>query len=467
MSSQGAAARSKPHNARVSDKHLRRVRMLLLLGSALVIVIGLGWGVFFAMRAKWVPVGVDVLLVGTGIAAACLTHRGRLKAASVTALGALFFVICGICITMDIPTYTTPRSTHHFLLALGACAYLLFRGESAWLRLGFPIAFFIAFIIFGSSFAGWAESPYLLPADVRVTGTWSNNILSIVTLCLVLHIMQADITARNAMESDLRAAVAQDQFILHFQPQMGEAGEVIGAEALVRWLHPERGMIPPGKFIPVAEESGLILPIGDWVLKKACTQLVAWAQDPATAGLTLAVNVSAHQFRQPDFVAQVMAIVERSGVQPARLKLELTESMLVKDVEDVIGKMSQLQARGVGFSLDDFGTGYSSLSYLKRLPLDQLKIDQSFVRDLLSDPNDMAIARTVVSLGQSLGLSVIAEGVETEGQRNWLSANGCHAFQGYLFSKPLPIAEFEAFTRRRHGDAQAQQPAAAVSAQPA
>jgi EAL domain-containing protein (putative c-di-GMP-specific phosphodiesterase class I) len=283
----------------------------------------------------------------------------------------------------------------------------------------------------------------------------------------VLHIMQADITARNAMESDLRAAVAQDQFILHFQPQMGEAGEVIGAEALVRWLHPERGMIPPGKFIPVAEESGLILPIGDWVLKKACTQLVAWAQDPATAGLTLAVNVSAHQFRQPDFVAQVMAIVERSGVQPARLKLELTESMLVKDVEDVIGKMSQLQARGVGFSLDDFGTGYSSLSYLKRLPLDQLKIDQSFVRDLLSDPNDMAIARTVVSLGQSLGLSVIAEGVETEGQRNWLSANGCHAFQGYLFSKPLPIAEFEAFTRRRHGDAQAQQPAAAVSAQPA
>jgi EAL domain-containing protein (putative c-di-GMP-specific phosphodiesterase class I) len=204
------------------------------------------------------------------------------------------------------------------------------------------------------------------------------------------------------------------------------------------------GMITPSEFIPLAEETGLILPLGQWVLETACRQLKAWSQCPALAHLTVAVNVSARQFRQPQFVDQVLGVLELTGANPARLKLELTESMLVTNIEDVISKVEALRAVGVGFSLDDFGTGYSSLSYLKRLPLDQLKIDQSFVRDILVDPNDAAISKMVVALAHSLGLTVIAEGVETLAQRNLLASQGCHAYQGYLFARPLPALDMEA-----------------------
>jgi len=195
----------------------------------------------------------------------------------------------------------------------------------------------------------------------------------------------------------------------------------------------------------LAEASGLILPLGRWVMQAACAQLAAWSSQPASSRLTLAVNVSAHQFREPDFVTQVLQILQHSGANPALLKLELTESLLAHSVEDIIAKMMELRGHGIGFSLDDFGTGYSSLAYLKRLPLDQIKIDQSFVRDVLTDPNDAAIARIIVALGESLGLEVIAEGVETEGQREFLARQGCHVYQGYLFSPPLPIADFDDF----------------------
>ncbi|MCF8184989.1 MAG: EAL domain-containing protein, partial [Polynucleobacter sp.] len=223
---------------------------------------------------------------------------------------------------------------------------------------------------------------------------------------------------------------------------------VTGAEALVRWRHPGRGMVSPIEFIALAEETGLIIDLGHWVLETACNQLLSWAGRSDMAHLMLAVNVSSVQFRKPDFVAQVLAILDQSGANPQRLKLELTESLMVDDVEDVIAKMAALKARGISFSLDDFGTGYSSLAYLKRLPLDQLKIDQSFVRDILIDPNDAAIARTIVALAESLGLSVIAEGVETESQRAFLVSSGCQAFQGYFFSRPVPVGSFEEYARR-------------------
>jgi EAL domain-containing protein (putative c-di-GMP-specific phosphodiesterase class I) len=250
------------------------------------------------------------------------------------------------------------------------------------------------------------------------------------------------------MEEDLRLALDQKHFLLHFQAQVVEDGRITGAEALVRWQHPQRGLVSPLEFIPLAEETGLILPLGHWVLETACTQLAVWAAQPEMAHLSVAVNVSARQFHHADFVAQVLTILEDTGANPHRLKLELTESLLVSNIEEIIEKMFVLKAKGVSFSLDDFGTGYSSLAYLKRLPLDQLKIDQSFVRDVLSDPNDAAIAKTVVALAQSLGLGVIAEGVETEGQRAFLARSGCHAYQGYLFSRPLPLQGFEALVRR-------------------
>jgi diguanylate cyclase (GGDEF)-like protein/PAS domain S-box-containing protein len=259
--------------------------------------------------------------------------------------------------------------------------------------------------------------------------------------------MQAVVTARAGLEEELRHGLSEDQFLLYYQPQVDGAGRMTGVEALVRWQHPQRGMVPPGEFIPLAEDSGLILPLGHWVLRTACGQLAAWASRPEMAHLVVAVNVSARQFKLPNFVEEVMAILDSTGARPPQLKLELTESMLLSDVEDIITKMTELKANGVGFSLDDFGTGYSSLTYLKRLPLDQLKIDQSFVRDVLTDPNDAAIAKAIITLGQSLGLAVIAEGVETEGQRDFLARHGCNAYQGYLFGRPCAAGDLAAAMR--------------------
>jgi len=251
--------------------------------------------------------------------------------------------------------------------------------------------------------------------------------------------MQATVLARAALDADLRQGLQRDELLLYYQPVVDGTSRIVGYEALLRWVHPARGMVAPGEFIGLAEQTGLILPIGQWVLRQACRQLVAWSRHPATQGLSLAVNVSARQFRQSDFVGQVQAILDETGADPQQLKLELTESVLISDVEDAIRKMTALRERGVRFALDDFGTGYSSLSYLKRLPLHQLKIDQSFVRDVLSDPNDAAIVRTILALARSMDLMAVAEGVETEGQRHFLLANGCTVFQGYLFGRPAPL----------------------------
>ncbi|GKT19313.1 EAL domain-containing protein [Acidovorax sp. SUPP2522] len=259
--------------------------------------------------------------------------------------------------------------------------------------------------------------------------------------------MQAVVTARAALEDDLRTAIAREEFLLHYQPQVDTMNRVVGVEALVRWPHAKRGMVPPGDFIPLAEETGLVLPLGRWVLHTACTLLASWQDEPSLSHLTMAVNVSSRQFHHAGFVDDVVRALVFTGAPADQLKLELTESLFVDDMETTIATMSALRAHGVGFSLDDFGTGYSSLSYLKRMPLDQLKIDQSFVRDLLSDPNDAAIVDTIIALSRSLGLNVIAEGVETGAQRNRLAQAGCQLYQGYFFSRPLPADVLERFLR--------------------
>ncbi|AVO42600.1 EAL domain-containing protein [Simplicispira suum] len=271
------------------------------------------------------------------------------------------------------------------------------------------------------------------------------------TLCFYDPSMHAQASERAALEVDMRAGLALDQFELYYQPQV-DHGRIIAAEALLRWHHPQRGFVSPASFIPMAEETGLILPLGQWVLEAACRQLAQWADDPQLAELSLAVNVSPRQFRQMGFVQQVLATLASTGAAARRLKLELTEGLLLHDVDDCVARMSELKSYGVGFSLDDFGTGYSSLSYLKRLPLDQLKIDQSFVRDVLTDPNDASIVRTILALGSSLGLQVVAEGVETQEQQAFLERHHCHAWQGYLLSRPVPAQEFAALVRA-HGAA--------------
>ncbi len=255
--------------------------------------------------------------------------------------------------------------------------------------------------------------------------------------------MQAALEARATLEADLRHALSQQQFKLFFQIQVNAVNHPIGAEALLRWLHPERGLVSPLQFIPLAEDTGLILPIGQWVLETACAQIRAWETNPLARELQLAVNVSARQFHQPDFVEQIRATLKKTGADPARLKLELTESVVLGNIDNAVAKMHELKGIGVHFSMDDFGTGYSSLSYLTQLPLDQLKIDQSFVRNIGTKPTDAVIVQTIIGMGNSLGMQVIAEGVENAEQREFLERHGCHAYQGYLFSKPIPVKEFE------------------------
>ena len=254
--------------------------------------------------------------------------------------------------------------------------------------------------------------------------------------------LQTAVNARAAIEAELRTAIKEKQFLLFYQPQI-DRGVVTGVEALVRWNHPVRSIVLPGEFIHVAEETGMIVPLGEWVLETACRQIAAWANARQTAHLMISVNISARQFRQPDFVERVLAIVNETGANPNNLKLELTESMLVESIDDLIEKMTVLKHHGLRFSLDDFGTGYSSLSYLRRLPIDQLKIDRSFVQNAFGDAGSGAIVQTVITLGQALSLPVIAEGVETEEQREFLASRGCHAYQGFLFSRPVPVEEFE------------------------
>ncbi len=256
--------------------------------------------------------------------------------------------------------------------------------------------------------------------------------------------MQVSINARVALENELHIAIKNKQFQLYYQIQVDDNRRPLGAEALIRWNHLERGLVSPAHFIPLAEATGLIIPIGKWVMETACAQLKAWQQHEPTRNLTLSVNVSARQFHESDFVTQVQTLVQHCEISPHRLKLEPTESVLLENIEETVSTMNALKDIGVHFSLDDFGTGFSSLQYLKKLPLNQLKIDQSFVKDLVAGSNDQAIVRTIIAMAHSLNLDVIAEGVETEEQQQILQHNGCNQYQGYLFGKPVPLDEFEA-----------------------
>lgn len=264
------------------------------------------------------------------------------------------------------------------------------------------------------------------------------------TICYFDPVMQTAATANATLTADLRQAFYEQQFVLYYQPQVGREGQMMGVEALLRWQRPS-GLVMPDDFIAQVEQSGLIFPLGDWILETACAQLLRWAGRPDTEKLSIAVNVSVRQFCHPEFVDQVMALIQRTGIRASRLKLELTESLLAVDIDVTIAKMGMLKDAGVTLSIDDFGTGYSALSYLKRLPLDQLKICRTFVKDVLTNPNDAAIARTIIGLAQSLGLELMAEGVETQAQRDFLIRHGCDNYQGHLFCEALPIGELDAF----------------------
>ena len=369
-----------------------------------------------------------------------LAYRNHTRLAGIFMAHVLIAMVA-VSALADIPANDAPRSVHLYILPIITAIFFLFSHEGIYLRVILPVIAAVIFLAFSTELPFLRQLDFIGSSAFTDPGVWINNITALSLTAVVVLLMRADFNARGTLESEMRRAIARGEFELHYQPQADRFGQVLGFEALLRWRHSSRGNISPSEFIPLAEETGLIIPIGDWVLRMACAQLLQWSRAPETADLTLAVNVSAVQFRQPDFVEQVKSIVRLSGARPEGLKLELTESALAEDLDVVLVRMQALRDFGIHWSLDDFGTGYSSLSSLKRFPFDQIKIDQSFIRDLLSDSRNMAIVDTIISLARSLDLAIIAEGVETEAQLDALDAAGCPHYQGYLFGKPMPAAE--------------------------
>lgn len=436
-----------PDLALIGQRRERRMRML---ASLVLLLVGSFWGVFFTQRGEWGIVLMDLLMILCGLGVFSLTLRNRVRLANLLLFGVIILVIIGTTLLMDPHTAAAPRATHLYLLPIAVAALMAFRDEQLWLRYGVAVLCLGLFTVLASS--SWSPtSAYHLPDEVRVTGSWLQSIAAMLMLFALLHILQSDTAERSLLDRDLDVALREQQFVLHYQPQLNRAGKVIGAEVLIRWQHPQRGLMAPGEFIDHAENTGIIIPIGQWVLEQAIRQLRCWKDDPLYADIGLAVNISQKQFRQSSFVADMLRLIDEHAIDARRLDLELTETLIVQDIDDLLRKMNALVERGVRFSLDDFGTGFSSLSHLKRLPLNTLKIDRSFVCDLLTDSSSQTIVRTVIALAQSMGMNVIAEGVETQAQQEFLLNNGCMQFQGYLFSKPLPLQAFTAFVERQNG----------------
>lgn len=436
-----------PDLALIGQRRERRMRML---ASLVLLLVGSLWGIFFSLRGEWGIVLMDLLMILCGLGVFILTLRNRVRLANLLLFGVIILVIVGTTLLMDPHTAAAPRATHLYLLPIAVAALMAFRDERLWLRYGVALFCLGLFTVLASS--SWSPtSAYHLPDDVRMAGSWVQSVAAMLMLFALLHILQSDAAERSMLDRDLHAALREQQFVLHYQAQLNSSGTVTGAEVLIRWQHPQRGLVPPAEFIGHAEKTGLIIPIGQWVLEQAFTQLRAWKDDPLYRDISLAVNISQKQFRQASFVTDMLGLIETYGIDARRLELELTETLIVHDIDDLMRKMAVLVERGVRFSLDDFGTGFSSLSHLKRLPLNTLKIDRSFVSDLLTDANSQAIVRTVIALAQSMGMTVIAEGVETQAQQQFLLSNGCMQFQGYLFSKPLPLQAFTAFVERQNG----------------
>lgn len=420
----------------------RRERRVRLLTCTMMMFMGLLWGLFFASQGLWLVAAMDVALFTFGLISLALTCLNRRHAANLVIFVSLLVILTGTAVLLDPPSAMAPRSTHLYLLPLGLIALVAFRDNDARLRYGVALSCLGAFVVLAASNTNFMPG-YAVPDTIRVPGNWVHALATAFVLTLLVNVLLTDATERSELEAELVQAVVLRQLELHYQPQVDAQGQVLGAEALLRWQHPTRGLVMPGQFIDLAEQTGLIVPIGQWVLETACAQLQAWSQHPVRASWCLAVNISQRQFRQPEFVPKLLELLHQHGFNPSRLELELTETILVDDIDDIKLKMLTLAAHGLRFSLDDFGIGYSSLSYLKRLPLNKLKIDQSFVADVLTEPNSAAIVRMVLALGSSMNLQVVAEGVETQEQRQFLLDNGCQEFQGYLFSRPVPVEVLE------------------------
>ncbi len=417
-----------------------RIQRLLRFGGAACVLHGLAWGFYYATHDLNVLACVlfALMLLGT----ACLYLSRRLECFSLGFIAHVLVLMTLFASIADTPTAALARSTHLFFIPIGVATFFLFRSEGFYLRWLFPAVCFTALVALAIHPVSFGAPLELLPADVHELGHALNCMTAMVLTVGVLAIFREDLSSKVEQYSALARALAQHELCAFVQPQVGTKGQIIGAEVLLRWDRPGHGVQSPAEFIPLAEETGLIHEIGLMVLELACRHLKAWSQKPGVDHLMLSVNVSPLQLASPTFVEDVRAILHKVGAPTHRLRLEMTESTLARDQQSIAAKMNALRQEGLSWSLDDFGTGFSSLSLLQALPLDELKIDQSFVHNLEHDASKRELVRKIIEMAGILGVATIAEGVETPAQRDCLTEMGCVAFQGYLFGRPVPVSEF-------------------------
>ncbi|WP_421580279.1 putative bifunctional diguanylate cyclase/phosphodiesterase [Shinella sp. M31] len=427
---------------RQTEDHSRRFWLAYGAASLAVAAMALGWGIFFALGHAWALVGIDVAVIAVALMSFLLAHRRQLSAALLFSQVSFFVIILVFCLVFDVPNAAAPRVTHIFLLVLALLGYINHQRERSHLQVIIIVLCLVSFIVFSSTHV---TAPVTQPIadEFRTLGTWVNTIIAVALLCGGIYVMQLKFAQNLDQARDIKAALTNREFELFYQPQVDEAGKVSGAEALLRRKRQGGGYISPGEFIPAAEQAGLMPALGDWVLGEACRTLAFWQQEEATRHLKLSVNVSVDQFMKADFVETLMARIAARDLDPTRLKLELTESMMVDDVDLIVEKMRALRAAGIILSLDDFGTGYSSLSHLRQLPIHEIKIDRSFVQDAPQNKRNRILLKSIFDIARMLEFSVVAEGIETKEQLLLLQSFGCTIFQGYYFGRPVPLAEFQ------------------------
>ena len=425
------------------ESHSQRVRAMTLLEAFLLMGFGCLWFVALMVIDRPLLAGINLAMAAFGACLLVLLRRGRLRLATILAAHLALLAVAASCL-FDNPPAGLPKATLLYFLPIATGSYFVFQRDNLYLRLVLPAFYLLAFVAFSLLPLAISDPELLIPPEAALVAAWVNTVSALAALVFTLGLMHADLSDRRGWEHDLRRAIAGAEFRLAYQPQVDRSGRWVGAEALVRWHSPQRGNVPPSQFIPLAEETGQIVPIGDWVLRAACAQLAQWNAQPGTAHMTLSVNISVAQFLQPDFVRNVTDIVTRSGCDVSRLKLELTESMLAENMPDMAARMQALCDIGLVWALDDLGAGYSSLQALSRFPFAQIKLDQSFVRGLPADESSLHIVEAMISLADTLSLVSVAEGVETQEQFRCLVEAGCQVFQGYLFGRPMDIDRFDA-----------------------
>ena len=420
----------------------QRLLRIYRLSSIAVVCLGIGWGVTFAFMGLWTLAAVEALLAVVGVVCLILIAKGRPTVALLTMQFVFLLFAIFFSLFYDVPSESVPRVSHLFLLILAMLGYVNYQRERSLQQIALIVLGLVSFIVLSST--TWSFSfAEPIPDAFRRHNAWINVVLATAMLCGCIYVMQREFARGSRLRQQLRAALWNNEFVLHYQPQIGAGGRILGAEALIRWEHPEKGLLLPAAFLPAAEQAGLMPRIGGWVLKDACRTLAAWSRDASTRELSLAINVSAEQFLLDGFERLVLDTLQAHGVDPRRLKLELTESTVVADVADVARKMQALRGAGVVLALDDFGTGYSSLSHLRSLPFEELKIDRSFVHEAVANPRGETLAKGIVKLGHDLDLKVMAEGIETAEQHRFFLAWGCSEFQGRHFGDAIPLASFE------------------------